>query len=166
MVSPELIRRYKYFSGLNHEQITILSKTGNEFSFDEGHYFFHEEEELHNLFLIIDGNVSINLEITDREESQSVSKQLIGELKTREIKITTLGVGDVFGISALIPPNISTTSAKADTSCRVILFDCGRLMEIFESNHYFGYLMTQKAAQVVRERLRNLYIENIVNLAK
>ena len=166
MVSPELLRRYTFFSGLSHEQITMISKSGKEISFDKGHYFFHEEDDLKVFYLLTDGNVSINLEITDRGEDQSVSQQLIGDLKTIEIKITKLGAGDVFGISALIPPNTSTSCAKAETVCKVIEFNCDNLKEIFESDHQFGYLMVQKAAQVVRDRLRNIYIENIADLIK
>jgi CRP-like cAMP-binding protein len=165
MISPELIRRYKFFSGLSSEQITTLSKTGNEHTYDEGHYFFHEEEELKNFYLIIDGNISINLEIPDRDESQSVSKQLLGELTTREITLSTLGPGDVFGVSALIPPHNSTSCAKSVTSCKVIMFDVRELKDLFESNYQFGYIMTQKAAQNIRERLRDMYIESIANLA-
>jgi len=166
MVSPELIRRYTFFSGLNHDQITLISKSAKEGSFDKGHYFFHEEEDLNYFYLITDGNVSINLEITDRDEEQPVSKQLTGDLKTKEIKITTLGVGEVFGISAIISPNTSTSCAKAETACKVILFDCDHLKGVCESDYQFGYLMIQKAAQVIRDRLRNIYIENIADLIK
>jgi CRP-like cAMP-binding protein len=165
MISPELIRRYKFFSGLNSEQITSLSKTGDEHLFDEGHYFFHEEEELENFYLIVEGNISINLEIPEQDKNQPVSKQLLGELKTREITLSTLGPGDVFGISAFIPPHNSTSCAKSVTSCKVIVFDVSELKHLFEINYQFGYLMTQKAAQIIRDRLRNMYIESITYLA-
>lgn len=166
MVSPESIRRYAFFSGLNHEQITILSKSANESSYEAGHYFFHENEKLAHFFLIIEGSVTLNLEITDRQESQPISQQLAGEVKTREITVSTLGAGEVFGMSGLIPPNNSTACAKAVTSCKIIKFDCKNLIAIFESDCEFGYLITQKAAQVIQDRLRNIYIESLANLAE
>ena len=39
MVSPELIRRYPFFSGLNMEQINFLAKVADEKILEEGEYF-------------------------------------------------------------------------------------------------------------------------------
>jgi CRP-like cAMP-binding protein len=164
MISPELIRRYSFFSCLNHEQITAISMNSAELSVDEGEYFFHEGDKLDHFFLIIEGSVAVNLEITDREKKQPISAQLAGNLKSKEIIICTLGSGDIFGISAIVPPNFAASSAKSLSASRVIRVDCSPLRENFKTDTHFGYTMAIKAAQVFRERLRNMYIESIANL--
>ncbi|MFU8772276.1 MAG: cyclic nucleotide-binding domain-containing protein [Anaerolineales bacterium] len=166
MISPELIRRYSFFSCLNHEQITAISMNSAELSVKEGEYFFHEGDKLDHFYLIIEGSVAVNLEITDREKKQSVSDQLVGNLETKEIIICTLGSGDIFGISAIVPPNFAASSAKSFSASRVIRVDCGPLREDFNTDTQFGYTMALKAAQIFRERLRNVYIETIASNIK
>ena len=48
MVSPELIRRYPFFAGLDYDHIVKLSKVADEKSVEAGHCFFHETDDLIN----------------------------------------------------------------------------------------------------------------------
>ena len=161
MVSPELIRRYPFFSGLNKDQILILTKAAGELIVDIGHYFFHDGDELDRFYLVLEGTVAIVCQIPDRDVEQKISDQLIGTIQTKDVVVTTVGSGEMFGWSGLIPPHQATAGAKSLTNCRVITFDCKKVMEAFEEDCRFGYLMTQKTAQVIRERLRDLRIETL-----
>jgi CRP-like cAMP-binding protein len=80
---------------------------------------------------------------------------------TRDIVISTIGPGEMFGWSGLVPPHKATASAKAQTDCRVIVFDCNQLLDVFVDDCEFGYTMAQKAAQVIGERLRDIRIESL-----
>jgi CRP-like cAMP-binding protein len=73
----------------------------------------------------------------------------------------TVSPGDVFGWTGLVPPFIATAGAKTLTPCRIIAFDTKELMEKFEDDCRFGYVMTQKAAQVMRDRLHDMRIESL-----
>jgi CRP-like cAMP-binding protein len=77
-----------------------------------------------------------------------------------------VGTGDVFGWSGLIPPTRATASAKAITDCRVLIFDSQELLKMFDEDCQLGYVMTVKAAGVIRERLRDMRIESLVHLAE
>jgi len=79
----------------------------------------------------------------------------------RDITVSNVGPGKTFGWSALIPPNISTANAKAATFCRVLRFDNAKLQPAIEADCCFGHLLTQKAAQVVRQRLRDMRMETL-----
>ena len=46
MVSPEIIRRYPFFSGLSMEHINKLAKAAEEQIVDPERFFFHEEDLL------------------------------------------------------------------------------------------------------------------------
>ena len=146
MVSPELIRRYRFFAGLDMEQINTLAKLAEEETVEEEHYFFREGEALHAFYIVQEGTVAIVVELPKHE---------------REIVTSTMGTGEVFGWSSIVPPYTSTAGAKSLTPCKVIRFDCSELWKIFENDCRFGYLMTQKAAKIIRERLRDMRIESL-----
>jgi CRP-like cAMP-binding protein len=165
MVSPELIRRYPFFAGLDYDHIVKLAKVANEESVETEHCFFHETDDLKSFYLVLEGAVAIVFEVTDRDVEQQISGQLTGELKTKDVTVSTVGTGDVFGWSGLIPPHTATATAKAITPCRVLVFDSQALMQTFEEDCHFGYILAQRAAQVIRERLRDLRIESLAHLA-
>jgi CRP-like cAMP-binding protein len=166
MVSPELLRRYPFFAGLDYEHIVKLARVADEERVENGHWFFHECDELESIFLVMEGAVAIVFEVPDQDVEQQVAGQLTGELKTKDVTVSTVGTGDVFGWSGLIPPNTATASAKAITPCRVLSFDSEELLQTFEEDCRFGYVMARKAAQVIRERLRDLRIESLAHLAE
>jgi CRP-like cAMP-binding protein len=165
MVSPELVRRYPFFAGLDYDHIGKLAKVADEKSVETGHCFFHESDDLKNVYLVLEGAVAIVFEVPDQDVEQQVSGQLTGELQTKDVTVSTVGTGDVFGWSGLIPPYTATATAKAITPCRVLEFDSKKLLQTFDEDCRFGYKMAQKAAQVIRERLRDLRIESLAHLA-
>lgn len=166
MVSPELIRRYAFFAGLDYAYLVQLARVAQERTVDEGHHFFHEGDELESFYLVLEGAVAIVLEVPDQDVKQEISGQLTGKVKTKDVIVSTVGTGDVFGWSGLIPPHTATAGAKAVTSCRVVAFDREGLRQAFEKDCQFGLMMTQKGAQVIRERLRDMRIESVAHLAE
>jgi CRP-like cAMP-binding protein len=161
MVSPELIRRYSFFAGLGHQHLVALAKSADVETAESGYKFFCEGKELNEFYLVVEGAVSINFAVPDPDVEQEVSDQLTGDLKTKDVTVSTVGSGDVFGWSAVLPPTYATAGATAVTPCRVIVFDCKKLRESFEEDTEFGYLMLQRAARVMRERLRDVRIESL-----
>ena len=166
MVSTELLRRYPFFSGLSRDQINTLAKMSEEITIEADQYFFHEEEELNHFYLILEGAAAIIFKLPERDVKHTISDQFSRDLKTRDLVLSTVGSGDVFGWSGLVPPYKATAGVKAITSCRVIAIGSQELVGIFEEDYHFGYLMTQKAAQVIRDRLRDLRIETLAFIAE
>ena len=161
MVSPELIRRYPFFADLSTEQIAILAQAADEVEVEAEQYFFHEGDELDRFYIVVEGQVGILVDLPDPAVSQPVSRQLTGNLITKEVVVTTVEPGEMFAWSALVPPHEASSSGKALTPCRVISFDCQELRKSFKENDTFGYLMMLKATLVIRERLRAMRIESI-----
>jgi CRP-like cAMP-binding protein len=150
MVSPEIIRRYPFFSGLSMEQVISLAKVTDEVEVPGGHYFHLEGDDLKNFYLITEGEVNVITTLP---------------LKGREVVISTLGTGDVFGWSALVPPHSATAGAKSAIPTRLLAVDCQALQELFEEDCHLGYSMMLKIAQLIRERLNDLRIETIAYIA-
>jgi CRP/FNR family transcriptional regulator, cyclic AMP receptor protein len=150
MVSPEIIRRYPFFSGLTMEQVITLAKLAEELSVPGGHYFHLEGDDLKNFYLILEGEVNVITKLPQKD---------------KEVVISTLGAGDVFGWSSMVPPHSATAGAKSAIPSRVLAFDCQALFDVFESDCKFGYVMMLKIAQLIRERLNDLRLETIAYVA-
>jgi CRP-like cAMP-binding protein len=142
MVSPELIRRYPAFSGLTMEEVTTLAMAAQQIDAQEGHWFFKAGDELHVMYLVVEGSVGI-----------------VVELPRQEVLTSTVGAGDIFGWSGLLAPYETMAGAKALGQCQVVRFDCQPIRAAFESNYHFGYVMMERVAQVVRQRMRDLRTE-------
>ena len=166
MVSTELLRRFPFFAGLNKDQMNTLAKISDELTAETNHYFFHEDEELNFVYLILEGSTAMIFRLPKRNVQHKISEQFSRELVSEDVIVGTLGLGDVFGWSGLVPPFKATAGAKAITDCKVIAIESRELIKIFEEDYRFGYLMTQKAAQVIRDRLRDLRIETLAFMAE
>lgn len=165
MVSPELIRRYPFFAGLKHEFLTLLAQIADETEVAAGDYFFQEHERLDTFYVCMSGEVAIVLPVPAKDVEQKVSGQLTGQLQTSDVVVSMVGAGEVFGWSALIPPHEATASARATKLCQVIAFDSQALLTEFEHNCPLALLLTQRAAQIGRDRLHNQRIEVLAHLA-
>ncbi len=161
MVSTELLRRYPFFAGLDHDRLSKLAKISDEISMGANQYFFQEEDDLNHFYLILEGAVAIVFKVPERDVKHKISEQFARDFKTKDIVLSTVGSGDVFGWSGLVPPFKATAGAKAITPCRVVAVRSKELVQIFDEDNRFGFLMTQKAAQVIRDRLRDLRIESL-----
>ncbi len=161
MISPELLRRYPVFAGLTHENIVTLANTAKELAVEEEHRFFHEGEEVHEMFLLLEGAVGIIMELPAQAVAHSVANQLTSEYETEDVVLSAVGPGEIFGWSGLVAPYETMAGAKALTSCRVVAFDCEALQDAFKSDCHFGLIMMQKTAQVIRERLRDRRMESL-----
>ena len=161
MVSPELLRRYSFFGGLSHDHLVCLAKVAKEKTVAAGHTFFREGDELKAFFLVLEGAVGIHIAVTDPDVEHGLAGQLTGELDKKDVTVSTAGSGEIFGWSALIPPVTATAGASALTLCRVVAFDCDEILRKFDQDPHFAYALTRNAAQVIRQRLRDMHVESL-----
>jgi CRP-like cAMP-binding protein len=162
MISPELIRRYPFFGGLSNDHIVALANAGEEIAVSDGEQLFKEGDTLDAFYLLLEGEVLITMDIPDRGKEQPVSKQLTGEkLHTREVETGVIEEGQVFAWSAIVPPYEATANGKANGGCKLIAFDAAGLREAIEQDYHLGYLLSQRAAQVLRQRMQSLRIESL-----
>ena len=146
MVSPELIRRYPFFSGLSIEKINLLANIAEEIEIERDKYFHHEGDGIENVYILVEGEVSLITSLPQQD---------------KEVVINTLGTGEVFGWTSLLPPYTAGAGAKSVTDCKIISFNSNQLREKFEADYQFGYTMMQKIAQVIRDRLDAVVIETL-----
>jgi len=164
MISIEVIRRYPFFSDLDLNQLGVLARAAKEISLEAGEQVFPENEELQYFYFVLDGKVDIVIRaprMYHGGNGHERAKALEGPPSIEDISMCTIGRGEMFGWSALVPPHQATAGAIARTDCRVIKFDYQVLATAFEDDHHLAYLMALKAAQTIRERLHSLQIETL-----
>ncbi|MCJ7702550.1 MAG: cyclic nucleotide-binding domain-containing protein [Anaerolineales bacterium] len=149
MITPELISRYHFFADLDLDQLNNLAKIGEGITTETGEYIFHEGDELHSFYIVVEGAIGI---VHEKE-------------KEPDTVVSAVGPGHIFAWSSLVPPHIATASAKALTPCWLITFDCKKLLHIFQKDCKFGYQMMQKIVQISRDRLLDARIESLVFMA-
>lgn len=164
MISPEILRRYPLFAGLKHDHLVAVADAAEEIQVEAGHYFFREDDQLDTIYVNVRGAVAVVIELPDPAAAESVAGQLTGSIPTKDAVVSTVGPGEAFGWSSLVPPHVSTATTKALTDCTVIAIDCTGFRKTFETDCEFGWLMTQKAAQILRQRLKDLRLESLAFL--
>jgi len=164
MISPEILRRYPFFARLTKEQLTLLANLANEEIVDAEHYFYQEEQELEHFYLVVEGAVAIVFELPERDVEHKISDQYFRKIQTKDVVISTAGPGELFGWAGFVPPHCAYAGAKALTPCRVIAFNRREFLAEFDKDPQFGYLMMQRAAQALAQRLRDLAVESLAYL--
>ena len=166
MVSAELLRRYPFFAGLSQDQIAAVARSAAEMPVDEGHVFFDEGDELNGFYLVLEGEVAIVIAVPKQDIEYRLVTSASRNRRDREVVVATAGPGDVFGWSGLVPPHNCTAGARARTAGRVVLVDCLPLRQAYEEDGHFGQIMTERAAQIMRERLRALRVATLSHLLR
>ena len=163
MVSPELLRRFPLFAGLDADQITALAKVSDELEVEAGHCFFHEGDELDTLYLVLEGEVGSVIELIEKGRPAIIASFTERE---RGVVVSTIGPGEVFAWSALVPPHNATTMVKALSASRVLAIDCVDLRDRFDDDPRFGFILMQRAAQGLRDRLRDMRMETLALMSE
>lgn len=158
MVSPELLRHFPLFAGLDANQITKLAKASEELAVEADHCFFRKGDELDTLYIVLEGEVGSVIELLEKGRPAVIAS--FSE-RNREIVVSTIGAGGVFAWSALVPPHTATTMVKARAASRVLAIDCIDLRHQFDDDPRFGYIMMQRAAQGLRTRLHDMRMETL-----
>ncbi len=146
MITPELISRYPFFSGLELNQLKALASVAEGITVEQGEYIFHEGDELESFYIVVEGAVGIVVEKDGQPDAV----------------ISAVGPGHVFAWSALVPPHLATASAIAFTPCWLIAFNRKKLLHEFQKDCRFGYRMMEKIVQISRDRLLDARIESLV----
>lgn len=117
--------------------LELLAENGTRAEFSPGAYIFKEDEPARRFYLVLKGKVAIGTFVSGRGFTT----------------IQTLGDKEVVGWSWLIPPYQWRFSALVVLPTKVIEFDGQKLREACEADHSFGYMMLQRIAFVLGQRL-------------
>jgi len=134
----EMLRTNPWFAALGKPQFEAMLAIASKATWPTGMVIFREGEPNQNIYLICEGHVALDISVPMRGRAT----------------ILTLGDGDVFGWSAILPVvNIKTASARAIQETQAIAFDGVGMQEACERDHELGYHVFRRLTNVVAARL-------------
>jgi CRP-like cAMP-binding protein len=134
----DLISGVPTFAGLEREQIELIAGCGQTAGFEAGEYLFRADEPADRFFVIRRGLVALELFAPSRGQ----------------VIVSTHGPGDVVGWSWLFPPYRWQFDGRASEGTRGISFDGACLRGKCDTDHEFGYVLMQRFALKMLERLQ------------
>jgi CRP-like cAMP-binding protein len=146
MVSPELLRRYPFFTLLNDEQIKAIALIAEEKSYPKGTLLVKENTNATLLALLLEGDIDL---IFSGGGEGAIVNALVG----------SIAPGEAYGVSSLIEPYKYTATARATMPVKVIEIEGTALRALVEVDRNMGYVMMRNVAIAVLERLRYTQVE-------
>ena len=149
MVSPEILRRYPFFARLNSNQLANVAMSTEKIEFEDGSSLFAQGEPANRLFFLLDGCVDLYYTIQDAFLPDQRQEALVCQINP----------GEVFGISALIPPHELSSSARCSGPCRIMAIDVEKLAGLFSDDRQLEILFLRRIAQAAMQRLHDTRIQ-------
>ncbi len=145
MITTETLKKFSFFSGLSDSELIKIKELCKEQSYIEDSVIFTLGGFATDIYLLKQGKVDIQIEfkIYDYEILSTVY---------------TVGEGEVFGWSALVPPHRLTASARCHGRAEVIRINGKELMDLLEKEKGMGYVIMKNLSAVISSRLASTTI--------
>jgi len=129
------------FRDLPEDLLTKIAAIAQEITVAKNEYIFREGEEADKVHFLLHGSIALRVKLTSRPDSITVS------FVNRP--------NQIFGWSGLVPPHHYTASAFCDEDCQILAIPGKQLMDILQQHPQAGFLVMQRMAEVIADRLRN-----------
>jgi len=144
MSNLDIIKENYMFRELTKEQLAKVDAIAQEKTYEAGQAVFKEGDQAGHIYILEEGRVLLEMRIAPYPE-RSPSPSAV---------IDVVSKGEVFGWSALVPPNIFTLSASTADKCRVVAIDGPKLNELMEADPIMGYEIVKRLAKIAAVRLK------------
>ena len=131
------LKKLKIFEGLDESFFDKLMPHVSIKEFKKGNYLEHEGEESLYFYVVKSGKIAFETNIYNE----------------KTMRLSTVGAGEYFGESSLVPPYETTTSRLAIEDSELYLFEGKSFRQMCENNPAFGYFAMQKIAQMLSIQL-------------
>ena len=133
----EMLRCVQFLDGIADEHLERLAEMSRIVEFAEGNLIFREGDPADDIFLIVKGNVSLE-----------ICAPGIGCRR-----IFTAGEGDLLGLSPLLDNVMLTATARTMAPTQAIVINSGQILTMCEHEPRFGYVFMRRAASALAKRL-------------
>jgi len=143
MISPELLRRYPFFGHLSQAQLAALAMIAEEVKLKDEQVVLEEGKPAHALYFLLEGG--IDLYYTVKEDAR--------KKECKEILVCQVNVGEPYGISTLIEPNVLTASGRSNGDSRALQFDGKALKDAMKADPGLELVLVREMAKAAIQRL-------------
>jgi len=146
MISPELLRRYPFFSLLNESQLKAIAMITDERTYPKDTILFKENTPATKLCLLLEGDIDL---VYSGGGEGAIVNALVG----------SIAPGEVLGVSSMIEPYRFISSVRATVPIKVLEIDSIALLALCEVDTKMGYALMSNIATAVLERLKFTQVE-------
>jgi len=143
MISPEILRRYPYFAGINDESLKQLAMIAEEKTVRANTVMFREGDPASHLSIILKGEVNIQYVLGN------------SELRT----VDTLVDGDLLMWSALVEPYKTSATGTTTKETHLARIDAAKLRMLCEQEPILGYRLMTQVAKLLAHRLEGARVQ-------
>lgn len=141
MVTPKELKGLSMFAELDEQEIAQIAAMAREITCSAGDTLFQEGDVGSQIYVLLDGSVSIRVMLSSRPES---------------IVVASLNrAGQLVGWSGLVSQTY-TASAVCESETRLLAINGEELHAVLGANPHMGYHVMSHVADVIGERLRNI----------
>lgn len=133
----EVLRGVHFLDGIAEEHLERLAELAQVVNFDEGNLIFREGDPASTIYLIVKGNVSLE-----------ICAPGIGCRR-----ILTAGAGDLLGLSPLLDNVKLTATARTMAPTQAVAISGSQILTMCEHEPRFGYVFMRRAAAALAKRL-------------
>jgi len=145
----QTLQTIPWFLDLSESQIEMLAGISTIQHLSKGETLFHEGDPKGNLFILLDGEMALDIQIPGREK----------------LRIFTAEPLDIIGWSSLTPMvRQCTATANALADCDYLELESQKLIRLCDEDEKLGYIIMKRIANVVASRLLTTRIQLLDHL--
>ena len=142
--TTDILGRFDLFADLSDETLAEIARLASEDVCPDGTTLFSEDTSAENLYLILDGKVSLEKLVQ------------LGRTGTpRRAVISAVGPGSTIGWSSLVPPYEYTSSGICLEETKVLSIPGPKLRALMTKQPEIGSIIYHRVASIIRERMSN-----------
>jgi len=141
MNKSEVIREVELFEFLTDDIVAGLADAAKEMSFSKGELVFHEEERAENVYILVEGKISMGVSLTSKPAKITVSV-----LDTPYL---------LCGWSAIVKPYRFTAYGLCEEDTKVLAIPGDTILDMLEQNPGVAYTVMKLLTELISGRLRS-----------
>jgi CRP-like cAMP-binding protein len=138
-----MLRRFPFFGFMSDDQLRTVAMLSEETHADAGRTLFEEGADADSFYLLVDGAIDHFYVVEDELNPRLHKELLVGHVDP----------GEIFGISALIPPHRFTTTARVTRPSHMIQMNARALRARCEEDSRLAVGLMTEAARAAILRL-------------
>ena len=135
----ELIAQAPLFKGLTEKELNHLIETGAEQDFKQGEIVFDKNTATSEMFVLLEGKVSVIVQLPGYAEA---------------IEVATIGKGETFGEVSFMDGKPRSATIKSLTDTKVLRIGRGDFNALVEKDPRIGIIVMNNMINILCERLR------------
>jgi CRP/FNR family transcriptional regulator, cyclic AMP receptor protein len=137
-VTAEALAGHPFLHGMSRDHLAVLAEAACDVTFPARHRLFEDGGSASRFWLVQSGHVNLDLHVPGQGQ----------------VRIDTIGMGELLGWSWLFPPYQWAFGAVAASPVEAFEFDARTVRARCASDPLLGYEVTRRLALVVAKRLQ------------